>query len=118
MNVKKVFEIIAEVETYGGYSSSPHIEGYQVAVPQFEIKLPMGMLSPTVLTSLLREVGDIAKTLDYEWGLWLDNETLYIDITEHVDNYQLAVALGAKRKQKAIWDWRLMESIEIKEEQA
>jgi hypothetical protein len=38
-------------------------------------------------------------------GLWVDDEKIYIDISEHIKNYKNAFKVGTARKQLSVFDW-------------
>jgi len=44
-------------------------------------------------------------------GAWIDNDLLYLDVSEIVTDRDEAIALGRTREQIAIWDLRKNESI-------
>lgn len=44
-------------------------------------------------------------------GLWIDNGILYIDLSQYVGDKDIAIKLGKKHNQKAIFDWQFKESI-------
>lgn len=39
-------------------------------------------------------------------GLWVDNNKVYIDLSEHIATKKEAMRLGRKRKQLSIFNWR------------
>tara|TARA_R110000868_G_scaffold66014_6_gene197000 strand:- start:1715 stop:2077 length:363 start_codon:yes stop_codon:yes gene_type:complete len=51
--------------------------------------------------------------LDVKLGLWLDNGILYIDISQHVADLDLAMYLGRERKQLAVYDFQNSQSIQL-----
>jgi hypothetical protein len=46
-------------------------------------------------------------------GAWIDDGTLYLDVTEIVGDYKQALSLGAKRAQLAIYDFNNNQAINV-----
>ncbi len=46
-------------------------------------------------------------------GTWIDGESLYIDLSEHVADIDTALALGAERGELAVWDCGRAQSVAV-----
>jgi hypothetical protein len=50
-----------------------------------------------------------------EFGIWTDPDSnkVYVDLSLHVENYDVAVAIARELGEIAIWDWSKMEAINV-----
>lgn len=89
-----------------GVSLTPpaHTEGYYVSRAGAEVKFPADMLTYQAIAGYLFMQRDALAEPDAYFGAWIDNGTIYLDVTEHVYNYHLAVTRGKHNEQLAIWD--------------
>lgn len=80
--------------------------GFYVATEEDELVVEDSALTATLLSQYMGK--HIAKLLDggnYYVGMWkAPSGRWYIDITEHVDDFEYAIALGKERGQQSMWD--------------
>lgn len=108
------FELMNKVVNGGGFSLNVAGEsansGYMVSKQNFETVIPMSVLSQNLLLVLVNEYR--AKLGKNEFvGAWVDNDKLYLDISENVQDKDEAVKLGKERSQLGIFDLSTFETI-------
>lgn len=84
--------------------------GYQVAIREYEKKIPLSSVDNIALETINNYLL-VAKKARAFVGLWLDNETLYLDISNHIQNKGVALSIGRKEKQLSIFDWGALDCI-------
>ena len=101
-------------------------KGYQVSVEDL-VAIPLKFFRVNVddlmiseMLKLIIELKASKKDIrDYNGevcvGLWIDNGLLYIDISQYVGDLSVALQLGYKNNQKAIFDWSTKQSIYLDE---
>lgn len=97
-----------------GFSS-----GYYVATENNEAVVTPEAFDAFDLKTILSEyIADKASLLidnSLYLGFWIaDSGRLYIDITEYVSDFGLAIELGRERKQLAIWDIANADEIDLR----
>ena len=85
----------------GGYTN-PKLQGYSVALPFYESKIAVSEFT----VEKLRQYHDKMNALGFEVGTWLNSEDnhVYLDAITIVGNKEVAMELGKKYKQIAIYD--------------
>ena len=100
------------VDFNGGYQVS--IEDL-VVIPLKFVNLMLDDLHWSEFLKLIVQTKASKTLYDYNGaiciGLWIDKDQLYIDLSVYMGDYDLAVKLGKKHNQKAIFDWENNESI-------
>lgn len=48
---------------------------------------------------------------NFDLGAWVDGGVLYLDVTRHYSDRELAVKRGTEMGEKAVWDWATMSEI-------
>ncbi len=116
---KKLSIIVDALKDNGGitinedYDRVMFIKGYQVSIDDM-VKIPMSAVSTIVLAILLETVHkELERTQREHIGLWVDNGTLYIDLSIRVLDLYDAMRIGAHYNQKAIYDWANCKSLEL-----
>lgn len=99
-------DLLNHLNAQGGATLNTELEhanlnhGYMVSLEGYE-----KTLNPKDLTlELLNEYKDKAQSLGGYVGLWLENNTLYLDISKVHYSYQVAMYNAKKNNQKAIFD--------------
>lgn len=112
-------EIVHHVLFDGGFSiaadGSPAPDhGYMVSIPGAEERIPVTAqdLPQQILDYYRRHAGALKRPWRY-FGGWVDGNTLYLDISIHVEREVDARKLGATNGQQAIWDCAKSEAIFI-----
>ena len=76
--------------------------GFMVSNYGTEFILDLDKLTP----SIFAEVIDNNIIMEDEYvGIWIDNNKIYFDISEHHLELKYAIIAGMNNKQKAIWDF-------------
>lgn len=96
--------------TYGkvkpkGYAVSPYKER--------ELQLPLNEFDSNTLQSYVLENADLLAKEAHFLGAWIDNNTVYLDVSIQVSQKQIAVRIAKQSDQIAIFDLSNNKSIEI-----
>lgn len=85
--------------------------GYEKIV---EVPETFAQFQEVFLAYCTRDIWDqIGGREDIYFGFWIDNNQLYIDLSERIENKEAAILLGVSRNQLAIWDANAEEKIEL-----
>lgn len=76
-----------------------HTSGFQVSKCDLAI-IPLYKLRKQIIATYLNTI-----TANENLGLWIENNKVYIDISEHITNYKHALKVGKDRKQISIYGW-------------
>lgn len=74
--------------------------GYMVSMLGHELKTTVQGLND----ALVQRYQALAEELNGYVGMWLDGDTLYLDISQHHTDINQAVTVGKENKQLAIYD--------------
>ena len=66
------------------------------------VKIDVNKVSRLNISKVIENL--INKHKDVNLGFWIDNDILYVDISENIKDLETALELGKKYNQKAIWD--------------
>ncbi len=89
-------------------------KGYAVSCHKDrEFTLTPAELTDSVLQNYLHENSDLLAMPDYFLGAWIDNGTLYLDVSKRVTSKAEAVRLCREHDQKAYFDLENLKTIEI-----
>jgi hypothetical protein len=118
--------LLTQVKAQGGLTWNPHIyevhaanQGYYVSLPGFETKFNFDLTEAefNIVLDVYNQLA-VAKGEVTMVGFWVDGDTLYVDLSEHIfalhqkdGGLELAVLLGRRRGQKAIFDCSTGQSI-------
>lgn len=112
LNYEQVSVLLRSLRNTGGASYRPADEtlnpstGYMCALVGFEKQVPRVWNSfdlQQVLNEWLSEISYTGDSFAFI-GLWENDGTLYLDLSQHFTNRDKAVAMGQSRNQLAIWD--------------
>lgn len=105
---------VAEIIKKGGATIDKNGEavtfknGFQVSIKDcYTLEFCDVMQIKKAINGLLKRA---KKTGEYV-GVWVDDEAVYIDISEYIADEKKAIVAGIKRQQKAIFNWATLESI-------
>ena len=76
--------------------------GYMVSDKGSELIMPIKDIKPLLKTCISKYAYKLKK--DKYFGLWIDKEKCYFDISENVQDLKIAIIQGMKNGQKAIFD--------------
>jgi len=86
----------------GDLSGQP---GYAVGVfPERSLKVPGATLTAEVVAGYLTRNIDAFRVATLAVGTWFDGTTTWVDLSAVVPNKRLAIRLGRKYNQVAVWD--------------
>lgn len=116
-------KIISHVKKHGGltldHRNKPFAprNGYMVSLLGYESKVSLDDTNAIQerLGRYIDIVNDIRQNtaLDVKLGFWIDNGELYIDVSQYVDDFELAMYLGKARSQLAIFNFNTNTAIKI-----
>lgn len=120
MLIKKIIE---HVKKHGGltldHRNKPFAPktGYMVSLLGYESKVRLDDVNAIQerLSRYIDLVNDIRSNtaLDVKLGFWIDDGELYIDVSQYVDDFELAMYLGKARSQLAIFDFSTNNAIKL-----
>ena len=93
---------LKDILTNGGATLSKQNEvtyksGYQVSIKDLEV-IPKYKLTKKHLVELMQKHLYI--------GVWIENGKAYIDHSIHINGKKTAEAIGRRKNQISIWDWK------------
>lgn len=98
-----VLRIREEVAVNGGYTSQSYEQGYQVALMDTETRIPLACLDEMLFRVLVSFYRYWSQENECDFGLWIDGDYIYFDLSECIEEYVIAVDKGKARNQLAIW---------------
>ena len=84
-------------------------KGYMVSMQGHELVTTIEGLNDTLLENYTR----LAKKLNGYVGMWLDDDKVYLDISQHHTSKNKALEVGKANKQLAIYDLENDEEIRL-----
>ena len=96
--------IIKKALKNGGYTDISYKNGFMVSLYGVEKKVPIGEAYTKKTMQLLRQYRKIAKRYNGSLGLWIEKNTLFIDVSINIVNKAEAIKFGIDNKQLAIYD--------------
>jgi hypothetical protein len=78
--------------------------GYFVSVPNHEVKIPFSQFNADVVTTFINTNAELLSGEHTFVGTWIENNTVYLDVTEQLFDKRIALRLGLERNQLAIYD--------------
>lgn len=107
-------EIRDRIVNDGGYTWSPYEDGepdsgYMVSLNGYEqtYRLNDFRLIGDGMVTVWASRADVQAAINVHgtwFGAWVDGDTVYLDVSEHVTDRETALRLGAERDQLAVWD--------------
>lgn len=112
LNYEQVSQLLKSIRNTSGASYRPSTgelnptTGYMCALVGFEKQVPRVWNSYDLQQVVNEWLSDIQYTGDSAAfiGLWENEGTLYLDLSQHFVDRDKAVAMGYQRNQLAIWD--------------
>jgi hypothetical protein len=108
-------KIISHVKKHGGltldHKNKPFApkRGYMVSLLGYESKVSLDDTNAIQerLGRYIDIVNDIRQNtaLDVKLGFWIENGELFIDVSQYVDDFELAMYLGKAREQIAVFSF-------------
>lgn len=95
----------AQILANGGATWSPVAKspktGFMVSLPGREVRVPVAEFSDVRLGQYM---ADHELMRGHFYGAWVDGDAVYLDVSLNVRSEGLALYLGAKFDQLAVWD--------------
>ena len=88
-------------------------KGYFVSLPNLETKVSLQSLSVDDIATFINRHRTLLQDKTKFIGGWIDNEVVYLDISEQIENKREALELGYKHNQLAIYDANLGQVIDL-----
>lgn len=108
MNATRVYAAVADTFSEGGCTfslSKPVPEsGYMVSVGGTEVRIPVPDFNQEALDRFVAAHMTEAEHLGLYFGTWLDNGTVYVDLSMHIADETEALLAGQLENQLAIFD--------------
>ena len=110
-------EIIKKSIKQGGITLDKYYQpltqqsGYMVSIANHETTFTINTDINTIINKVQEYQELIKNKQHYFIGLWVDNSTIYLDISKHFQDKQNAVAFGVDNDQLAIYDLKSDKSI-------
>lgn len=109
-------KLVTQIKNNGGLSldlvtdTAPN-SGYMVSMPKTERRIPLALFNEESLSSFVNyHAKDIYK-LGAMLGAWIEKDTVFLDLSVNIPDYDTARLLGIKYKQLAIYDIANAETI-------
>lgn len=121
MKKTNLLNIVNQVNLKGGITYNLEtgevnpVHGYMVAIPGHERTL--SHIDKENLAKYIKQNADVLYKEGMYLGIWKDVSGYVVDTSELIDNKAEAVELGVRREQKAIWDNRNIDQIDLPEPQ-
>lgn len=112
MKNEKIIEIINNGgatldQNYNNFSSN---NGFMVSIKGQEVKIDKNDIKG-IQEEIKKKKEFIGNKKGLFIGLWLDNDTMFIDVSIHIINYLEALEIARNNEQKAIYDLKNNNSI-------
>lgn len=88
-------------------------KGYFVSLPNLETKVSLKSLSVDDVATFINKHRTLLQDKTKFAGGWIDNNTVYLDISEQIENKREALERGYKHNQLAIYDANLGQVIDL-----
>ena len=79
-------------------------KGYFVSLPNLETKVSLQSLSVDDIATFINKHRSLLQDNKKFVGGWIDNDTVYLDISEQIESKREALERGYKHNQLAIYD--------------
>ena len=109
LELYKARKIVETTLNNGGYSFKEYHDGYMVSLAGSESKISIKDNSISNIVNRIVEFFDDYGTVN----TWLDNETIYLDVSVNIENIQEALTFAKQNKQLAIYDCKNGQAISI-----
>ena len=88
-------------------------KGFFVSLPNLETKVSLQSLSVDDIVTFINKHRSLLQDKTKFVGGWIDNNIVYLDISEQIENKREALELGYKHNQLAIYDANLRQVIDL-----
>ena len=88
-------------------------KGFFVSLPNLETKVSLQSLSVDDIVTFINKHRSFLQDKTKFVGGWIDNNIVYLDISEQIENKREALELGYKHNQLAIYDANLRQVIDL-----
>ena len=88
-------------------------KGFFVSLPNLETKVSLNSLSIDNIVTFINRHRTLLQDKTKFIGGWIDNNIVYLDISEQIENKREALELGYKHNQLAIYDANLGQVIDL-----
>jgi hypothetical protein len=88
-------------------------KGFFVSLPNLETKVDLESLKVNDIATFINKHRTLLQDKTKFIGGWIDNDTVYLDISEQIDNKREALEIGYKHNQLAIYDANLGQVIDL-----
>lgn len=88
-------------------------KGFFVSLPNLETKVPLNSLNVDNIATFINKHRTLLQDKTKFVGGWVDNNIVYLDISEQIENKREALELGYKHNQLAIYDANLGQVIDL-----
>ena len=114
-----LYSVVEATLKNGGLTIKPFTgekpdSGYMVALEGFELKVPVAEFFTGVVADY---IGEHAKALmdnsSLCLGTWVNEGTVYLDLSENVPNREKALELGRERNQLAVFNLETFEEVVV-----
>ena len=114
-----LYSVVEDTLANGGLTVKPFTGekpsgGYMVALQGFELKVPVSEFFTGVVADY---IGEHAQKLMSNpalcLGTWVNEGTVYLDLSENVPNREKALELGKERHQLAIFNLETFEEVTV-----
>ena len=114
-----LYSVVEDTLTNGGLTVKPFIgekpeTGYMVALEGYELQVPVSEFFTGVVADY---IGEHAQKLMSNpalcLGTWVNEGTVYLDLSENVPNREKALELGKERGQLAIFSLDTFEEVVV-----
>jgi len=78
--------------------------GYFVSLPNRELQINRNAFSTSVLADFINNNIDLLSNENNFVGGWIENDVVYLDVSEQITDKRTALNLGVQRNQLAIYD--------------
>lgn len=77
--------------------------GFFVSLPQYEQKIPLSSFTVEVINGYISSKKELQANKTFI-GSWINNDVIYLDISERITDKRLAVETAYKNNQLALYD--------------
>ena len=114
-----LFDVVQDTLRDGGLTIKPFTgdkpqTGYMVALQGYELQVPVSEFFTGIVADYLGEHAQkLMSTPSLCLGTWVNEGTVYLDLSENIPNREKALELGRERGQLAIFNLANMEEVTI-----
>lgn len=110
-------DLLHKIVNNRGFSYNQSFEspksGFMVALDGYETIVPISVLSDDLASEIFQTLASKLQSNQFV-GAWVDNDKVYFDVSENVDNRDTAIELARERNQLGIFALDTFETIKVK----